>query len=142
MSFSFHFIQIKKKRPNISGILVVETHYVQDSSMNRKFKRTAFICNSNLLNIICNIHVFTVTFDHINTFLLNASVQQLRSTKPWFVYEYCVSSSFVVLNKRKKMILAVFVGCSLCMKVVNLFTNLHYLVDQEVLEAKENPFDL
>ncbi len=48
----------------------------------------------------------------------------------------------MVLNKRKKMILAVFVGCSLCMKVVNLFTNLHYLVDQEVLEAEENPFDL
>lgn len=40
--------------------------------------------------------------------------------------------------------LAGFVGGSFCMKVVliNLVTNLHYLVDHEVLVAREHLFDL
>jgi len=41
--------------------------FVQDSLMNRKFKRTAFIWN----NIII---VFTVTFDQLNSSLLNKSI--------------------------------------------------------------------
>ncbi len=45
-------------------------HFIfQDSQINRKLKRTAFICN------ICNIiNVFTVTFDSFNASLMNKSI--------------------------------------------------------------------
>ncbi len=45
-------------------------HFIfQDSQMNRKFKRTAFICN------ICNIiNVFNDTFDQFNVSLMNKSI--------------------------------------------------------------------
>ncbi len=48
--------------------ILVETvmHFFQDSLMNKKFKRTAFI--------FCNIiNVFTITFETFNVSLLNKS---------------------------------------------------------------------
>ncbi len=39
--------------------------------MNRKFKRTVFICNRNLCNII---NVFKVTYDQLNASFLNKSI--------------------------------------------------------------------
>ncbi len=44
--------------------------FFQDSQINRKFKRTAFIRNIIFCNII---NVCTVTFDQFNAYLLNKS---------------------------------------------------------------------
>ncbi len=60
---------------NISVETVIQLIF-QDSQMNRKFKRTAFIWNRNLCNII---NVFTVTFDQFNASLMNKSNNSFQS---------------------------------------------------------------
>ncbi len=45
--------------------------------MNRKFKRTAFIWNTNLYII----NVFTVTFDQFNASLMNKSINVFKKIK-------------------------------------------------------------
>ncbi len=53
------------------------SHFIQDSQMNRKSKRTAFIWNRHIFNII---NVFNITFDQFNAAVMNKTINYLKKS--------------------------------------------------------------
>ncbi len=77
---------------NINIFVETVTHFIfQDSQMNRKFKRTAFIW---IFCIIINI--VTVTFDQFNASLMNKSIKTLLNSS---VCSHHVESLMVISIK-------------------------------------------
>ncbi len=86
-------------------LYINHTRFLKDSLMNIKYKITAFIWNSKIIN------VFTVTFDQFNASLLNKSIYFFQKT---FLYR---KTCF-----RYKDIFHMYLACLSALAQICLFT--------------------